>query len=184
MRVGIDVDDVLLDTLGSAWLPTFNDITDSHITKEDITDWDLTQFIAPKYHKIIYDILFLDMMWEKVKPINDSQKYLKMLNDDKDIELYIVSATSPLTPNTKWQKFFSYFPFIDPNQVILIYDKGLLNLDIMVDDNYNNLRANDILFTQPHNKGHNEICRLDNWKEIYEYIKEIINDNNSKICKD
>lgn len=172
MRIGIDVDDVLLDTLGSAWLPTFNEKTNSNIQKTDIIEWDISKFIDPKYHEYIYELLYSPEMWEKVKPVNDSQKYLKMLNEDKDIELYIVSATSPLTPNTKWQKFFSYFPFINQNQMILIYDKGLLDLDLMVDDNYNNLRIFDILFAQPHNENHSRLYRLDNWKDIYNEIME------------
>lgn len=176
MRVGIDVDDVLLDTLNSAWLPTFNRMTNNNLKPTDITDWNITKFIDPKHHKLIYDILNMSRTWEMVEPIKGSQEYLKKINDDKDIELFIVSATSTLTPNTKWEKFFEYFSFIDPKQVILIHNKELLKLDLLVDDNPNNLQVYDILFSQPHNNNYDWVSeglyKVNNWKEVYDIIQE------------
>lgn len=176
MKIGIDVDDVLLDTLNSAWLPTFNYLTDQNIKIQDITDWDITKFIDKEYHEVIYQVLNLKRTWKQVKPIEDSQKYLKLLNDDNEIELFIVSATSPLTPNTKWEKFFEYFPFINPKQVILIHNKELLKLDLLVDDNPNNLQTYDILFAQPHNSNYDWISeglyKVGDWKSIYNIIME------------
>ena len=179
MKIGIDVDDVLLDTLATAWLPTFNDKTGLDIKPTDITEWNITKFVPEEYHKLIYELLNAEELWDHVRPIPEAQKYLKKLNDDPDIELFIVSATSVSTTRRKWEKFFEYFPFIKPEQIILMFDKKNLPEDmLMVDDKLDNLRYWDMLFTRPHNLECDRtnpfmmhcVFRVDTWKDVYANI--------------
>jgi len=184
LKVGIDVDDVLLNTLETAWLPEFNELMGFNIKPTDITEWDISKFVPTMYKRAIYDVLALDSTWDRVQPVRDSRKYLKKLNDNPNVELYIISATSILTTQHKWDKFFEYYPFIDPKQVITMFNKQLLPPDmLLVDDNCDNLQMWGILFARPHNK----ICidtprfrqlhlfRLDSWERVYNNIIERIN---------
>ena len=107
LRVGIDVDDVLLNTLETAWLPEFNELMGLNIKPTDITDWDISKFVPTMYKRAIYDVLGLDSTWDRVQPVRDSRKYLKKLNDNPNVELYIISATSILTTQHKSIKEFN-----------------------------------------------------------------------------
>jgi 5'(3')-deoxyribonucleotidase len=184
LKVGIDVDDVLLNTLATAWLPEFNDIMNMNIKPSDITEWDIAKFVPNIYNKAIYDVLGLNSTWDRVEPVKDSQEYLRRLNNNKNIELYIISATSVLTTNRKWEKFFEYYPFIDPKQVVTMFNKQLLPKDmLMVDDKFDNLKMWDILFACPHNKNcvdmprfrQLHLFRCNSWSQVYENIIERIN---------
>lgn len=190
IKVGVDVDDVLLDTLATAWLPVYNERYNDNLKPEDITEWDMSKFVSPEHKSDIYDVLKEPETWNKIQPVKFSQKYLKMLNEDNNIELYIVSATFPLTPNEKWERFIHFFPFIDPKNIIRIYNKSLLNIDVMIDDNADNLKSGDILYNQPHNQSINDekngFYRVYDWMDVYENIQFVLpfrkerknNDNN------
>lgn len=179
MKIGVDVDDVLLNTLETAWLPMFNNRTGLNIQATDITEWNITKFIPAEYHKLIYELLNTDELWDMVQPMHLAQLYLEELNNCSFIELYIISATSVLTTKRKWEKFFEYFPFILTEQVILMFNKRLLPQDmIMIDDKIANIKRGDILFTRPHNLDcdeaysleSSEVIRANDWNEVYENI--------------
>lgn len=170
-KIGVDVDDVLLDTLPT-WLDFFNNATNCNIKPNDITDWDITKFVPDEYKNDIYKPLFDPEMWKQVKPIKDSQKYLKEINDLNNVELYIVSATNPFVPKEKWEMFFKYFPFIDTKQLVTTYNKQLLRLFTLIDDKTDNLDDGDILFNRPHNKYDKYPIRTDSWLEIRNIIKK------------
>lgn len=182
MKIGVDIDDVLLDTLES-WLGAFNHLTGCNLRKFEVKDWDITKFIPPRYHNYIYGILFMPSIWKDVEPIKGAQRALEKLNEEHDV--YIISASSVYTVLSKWEKFEELFPFINiEKQVILCSDKKLINVDVMIDDKYENLKKGDIVFTQPYNEQFDNekdgIIRCDDWKDICEYlnidIKEKEND--------
>jgi 5'(3')-deoxyribonucleotidase len=175
MKIGVDVDEVLLNTLQTGWIPMINEMTgmDVNLRPEDITEWDITKFLPKRYHKFIYDILMLGSMWKKVEPIWDSIDVLKEMNNDYNLDLYIVSSTDVFTPKQKWEQFLKFYPFIDRQQIIRIHNKKLLDLDYLIDDNPANLKDGDIVFTQPHNEwlDNDNIFRVDNLQDAYDIIK-------------
>lgn len=79
------------------------------------------------------------------------------------------------------------FPFINPNNIIFLGNKSVLNCDIKIDDRIDNLDGakTKILFTAWHNKNiskdelnNKKIKRANNWKEIENiFLKEGININ-------
>ena len=87
--------------------------------------------------------------------------------------------------NTHWKnvKFkikhvlLKYFDFIPWRNVIITSYKQMLKADYLIDDAVHNLRGGEykkLLFNKPHNAKFNaagtDIVRVDNWKEIYNYI--------------
>ena len=96
---------------------------------------------------------------------------MKELN--KKYNLFIVSAAMEF-PNSlpeKYEWLAEYFPFISWKQIVFCGSKTVIRGDIMIDDHYKNLdhfAGQAILFTQPHNFGHDDRghTRVDSWNEI------------------
>ena len=96
---------------------------------------------------------------------------LKMLNEKYDV--FIVSAAMEF-PNSlpeKYEWLAEHFPFIGWQQITFCGSKSIIQGDIMIDDHYKNLdnfKGQTILFTQPHNDGHNDKghTRVRAWNDI------------------
>lgn len=108
----------------------------------------------------------------RLAPImNDCVEIVKSLNEK--YELFIVSAAmefpSSLVEKHAW--LAEHFPFITWQQIVFCGSKTVVQGDIMIDDHYKNLdhfKGRTILFTQPHNVGHDDKghTRVQSWKEI------------------
>ena len=96
---------------------------------------------------------------------------LKELNDK--YELFIVSAAMEF-PNSlpeKYEWLAEHFPFIKWQQIVFCGSKNVVQGDIMIDDHYKNLdnfKGQAILFTQPHNEGHDDKghTRVNSWNDV------------------
>lgn len=107
--------------------------------------------------------------------MEDSIESVKLLNDKYD--LFIVSAAMEfphsLPEKLEWLK--EYFPFLTWQQFVFCGSKTVIQGDIMIDDHYKNLDhfpGRTILFTQPHNYGHDDKQheRVFSWKEVLEKL--------------
>lgn len=96
---------------------------------------------------------------------------LKKLNEKYDV--FIVSAAmefpNSLPEKYRWLK--EHFPFITWQQIVFCGSKTIVHGDIMIDDHYKNLdnfTGQTILFTQPHNDGHDDKghTRVKTWSDI------------------
>lgn len=178
--IGVDIDDVLWD-LVAAWLNRHNEINDDNVVPEDIKSWNIYQYITKGSKDMFFYILEQSDFWETVKPKEGAQHYLKSLVDE-GYDIYIITASNYKTVHKKIDKFLELFPFIRKDQIIISYKKGLIDVDVMIDDNPANLcDFNDevykIIFDAPHNRWCNEsginATRCVNWEEVYSYIKNI-----------
>jgi len=96
---------------------------------------------------------------------------LRQLNGQ--YEVYIVSAAMEF-PNSlpeKLEWLGIHFPFISWQQIAFCGSKNVIQGDIMIDEHFKNLdnfNGQTILFTQPHNDGHDDRghTRVTGWMEI------------------
>ncbi|MES2847437.1 MAG: 5'(3')-deoxyribonucleotidase [Bacteroidota bacterium] len=103
--------------------------------------------------------------------MNGCVEVMKKLNENFDV--FIVSAAmefpGSLPEKHDWLK--EHFPFITWQQIVFCGSKTVIKGDIMIDDHYKNLdnfTGQTILFTQPHNDGHDDRGhkRVHTWKDI------------------
>jgi 5'(3')-deoxyribonucleotidase len=96
---------------------------------------------------------------------------MKQLNEKYDV--FIVSAAmefpNSLPEKYRWLK--EHFYFITWQQIVLCGSKTIVHGDIMIDDHYKNLdnfKGQTILFTQPHNDGHDDKghTRVRTWDDV------------------
>lgn len=175
--IGVDLDDVLWDFVG-AWIERYNEIVGTNLTKEDIKSWDVTRYIQEGTEGILNYIPEQYDFWETVEPIRNSYQYLWELMKD-GYNIYIITASHYSNLREKMTHFYSLFPFIKEDQVVIIHRKQMMDLDVLIDDKPGNLEdANylKVLFDRPHNGEYDEskihAKRVKSWPEIYEYIKQ------------
>ena len=175
--IGVDLDDVLWDLM-STWISRYNDMVDDNLTVEDIKSWDVAQYIKRGTEGILNYIPQQNDFWEDVEPIPDSKECLQQLIKDGYL-IYVVTASSHTNLKEKMSRFYSLFPFIEEEHVVIIHRKQMMDLDMLIDDKPGNLEdANylKVLFDRPHNRSIDEnkisAVRLKTWSEIYKYIKQ------------
>lgn len=180
LTIFVDMDDVLTDLL-TPWLHRLNKISSYTHTSEDINVWDMRKHYPDVSPAILYGMLDDWYFWENVKPIEGAYTYLKKIVEDGH-NVKIATASSPHSFYEKVTKcLLKHFDFIPSKDVICINDKSLLRGDVLIDDYHENLRKFQgvrILKNAPYNKDCDDVCyhfRADNWKIIYEIVKELSN---------
>lgn len=103
--------------------------------------------------------------------MEDAVDTVRDLNEQYNI--YIVSAAMefPGSLSEKYAWLKEHFPFLSWHQFVFCGSKSVIQGDIMIDDHFKNLdnfNGQTLLFTQPHNEGHDNRghTRVAGWKEI------------------
>jgi 5'(3')-deoxyribonucleotidase len=101
----------------------------------------------------------------------DSQRVLKLLNDNYEIIVVSMATEFPVCLTDKQLWLNDNFPFISWKQVVFCGNKSLIPADLMIDDhlkNLDNFNGQTLLFTQPHNMILKDTPhqRVDSWAEI------------------
>ena len=174
-RIGIDQDGVMLDLL-EGWLDWYNHIWDDNLTKEDITEWDISNFVKPGCGKRVFDILNRSSLYKTLKPIPNSESAIEQLSLMGHELFMVTSATHSQSPfNAKFDMCEKYFPCISYKKRMFVGDKSGFLGDILIDDGIHNLEGftgMGILFDAPHNQSNNKFYRVKGWKEILELAQK------------
>ncbi len=168
MTLFVDMDEVIADTY-MAHIEIYNRDFDGCLTAEDCMGSEVWQNVVVAHQQSIRNHARTRGFFRELKPIDDSQKVLKLLMDK--YEVYIASAATQF-PNSLEEKsdwLDEHFPFIPWQKRILCGDKHILKGDILIDDRSYNLENFDgraLLFTSPHNVNTNGFERVNNWHEV------------------
>lgn len=100
-----------------------------------------------------------------------------VLELSENFDVYIVSAAMefPQSLIEKYEWLQEHFSFISWKNIILCGDKSIIGTDYMIDDHVRNLdtfKGTTLMFTAGHNVGVSHHRRVNNWKEIIEFLKE------------
>lgn len=178
LTILVDMDDTI-EYLLRDWLAWLNDRHGTHVTEDDIHDYDLTKAFPGLTPDQVYAPLYFHDLWEHLTPVPGASKALEMLQEDGH-EIYIVTSSNFSTIKTKIAYILHrYFPFIDDDHVIIARKKQMIRGDVLIDDAPHNLVGGEYLKIMPtaaHNRDFDAesagIIRAENWAEIYETISE------------
>lgn len=174
--IGIDLDGVLRDLhtpICKRWFAK----TGIEKTPEDIYNWDWYTYLEGEKAGLSREEFVrwyrnIPQIYLEAALIFESEKYVPMLAEKHDLIL----ATAQLTPiarrgSLEWVEHFF------PNCFKAIFigeDKGLLELDVLIDDYWRNLNLSytwaGILFDQPWNRHVTGYRRVKSWREIAEIL--------------
>lgn len=100
---------------------------------------------------------------------------LAKLNEEYDVFIVSAAMEFPGSLPEKYEWLQEHFPFITWQQIVFCGSKSVVQGDIMIDDHFKNLdhfKGQTILFTQPHNDGHDDRGhrRVNSWPEVLKIL--------------
>lgn len=185
IRIGIDVDNVIID-FSKQFVEEFNRITGKNITRDDITEWDITELFNDIYDDIDKDlvdnILRSKNMVMGVPYKEFSRETLINMHENKNVDIVIITALHDELTEYRKLWFESEFPGLDYE---LHFEKNKSNvhlnnpIDYMIDDGLHNLddlskyipEENCICIEEPYNNTSKYIT-VKTLKDAYDYILE------------
>lgn len=151
-KVGLDLDSCL-NNLEVRWLELYNHDYKDNLTPADLLTWNTYEHVKPECGKKIYDYLLYPHLFRDLKPKPFTQEVVKWLI--QYVDLYIVTAYHWQTCKDKVLFLQEHFPCIPVENVIFLNNKGLINLDYLVDDGPHNAEAFtgiSVLMDMPYNQ--------------------------------
>lgn len=171
LTILFDADDVVEDLCGR-WVSFVNQCYGTHVSPEDITDWNIGSFFPTLTRDQVYGVLTSPEMWRGIEPIPGAAETLGRFRDEGH-QLYMVTATDYRTPPDKFERIFEFIPWLDWKHVIVTSNKQLVKGDVLIDDGPHNLVGGDymkLLFDRPHNRNFDAkasgVIRMKTWEEI------------------
>lgn len=163
-KVFCDLDEVLWDLLPH-WIEYNNQLHEIYSSNYDLLStnyfiydtWEFQNKFSSQHTKDnFFRILDSSIFWQSIKTTPNRIATLNELNNNSDIDLYIVTSTD-WRHGSKIDRFVKLFPFIKNNQIILCHDKWVLDGDIWIDDKPETLekcskKGNVIKVSKPYNE--------------------------------
>lgn len=138
MTIICDLDDVLWD-LVIPWILYYNNKYNDTIKYEDLVEYNLNNIPQITDKDKFFNVLEQDEFYDFMKKIQDKKvidKNNKLIYNIKKygFEFYVATSSMPNHSDKKISTFLSLYPTINPNEVIIIENKSLLNGDVFIDD--------------------------------------------------
>lgn len=173
----VDVDEVVADLLGT-WLHRYNVKYDDRLAREDITEWDLTEFVKPECGDKIYEFLGDYFIYDDVPPIPGALRGVEKLRSLGRVVFVSSANAATMAAKVHWLERWGLLED-DPRHSNLVYahDKSLVRGDILIDDGPHNVGAfpgETILFDQYHNRSHAHPRRARDWDSVCWYVGELL----------
>ena len=179
MRIGIDVDDVLNNSLENC-LNLLNTEVGSSYTINDFTQWDVEKCIDTHHATKLNKLFASSRIWTTMLPSPDAQSFVSGLLHNHH-EIYFVTASEPITHHIKSKWLKKMYPQVNELNHIFTYKKHLLQLDVLIDDNPAMLKdslAHRILVNRPWNADARETFyedRVNSLIDANEIIERLVN---------
>ncbi len=178
MVIVFDMDDVLVDLI-EPWVQELNSKYGTHVSWNDITQWDMKIAFPTLTWEQIFSVLYEPEFWDKVQPYKEALEYLPKFY--KKHKIYIATAAHTKTIDAKINRcLYKHFPFLTEDNIIMIRDKSLLCCDWIIDDNPENLLLSPgqtICIDKPWNRSYENRkqtyyeYRVNNLKDVYNIIE-------------
>lgn len=179
LKIAIDFDETLFPTLDKV-IEVYNKRHNTNLELSQVITYNLDECLDQGIANELLEIFCEKEVYDNLQPYKGAVKTIKTLIEQGH-EIYIATATN--ITNLEWKEDLlqRYFPFIPKNNLIRIYNKQLLNVDVLVEDKMDNLTqtfADRVCFDQPWNRDKEKdyvysISRIHHWGEIINIINEI-----------
>lgn len=183
LRIGLDVDDVLLDLVGT-WLDDYNIVWHDNLQKRDITAWEFWQFTKATCGKRIYEFLTPEI-YRRVAAFEGAKEFTESIRAMGHNITYVTSCGSdPLLIDTiadaKSACLAREGVSKKGDAFIPASDKSFAPVDLLIDDGLHNIKdfttyhpGMGILFTAHWNVTDQSYPRADTYDDALALIESL-----------
>lgn len=179
MIICCDIDNTIND-LTAKTIALYNARSGKSIKMPNVTTYNFYDCLSKEDADGIIALFKEKKLWDSLKPLPHSQESLKKLINQGH-RIFLATATDPINFEWKCEWLSRYFSFIPIDNVIRIMDKGLLKIDVMVDDHLSNLTSNfceRVCLDYPWNRAPGkdfayDIKRASSWNDVVNIINNI-----------
>lgn len=178
MRIGIDLDGVVFDTIGEL-IRLYNLEYDDNLQREDIKSWETARFV--KCGEEIYRYFRDPDFYANLPLMEGALEVMGRL--DKSHELVLVSDTPVVAMVNRSRQLARVFPaerfrFMQEKNIIYTARKDLVEVDVLLDDKPENIedfqktgKGRAVVFDWAYNRHLGNYQRVNNWWEFEELIQ-------------
>jgi 5'-nucleotidase len=174
--IACDIDGVLAQ-LHVAWYTKYNRDYNDNLQPEDVTAWNLHEFVKPECGLKIYDYLKDPSIYDDVPPYEDALEAILYLKSQGYRVIYPTS--SPTESSGRKFKWLRQYGFIESQRdYVEVQDKSLIRADVLIDDyqvNLDTFVGKKILKARTWNvkyKYNIDYLFAENWEDVKRYCDE------------
>jgi 5'(3')-deoxyribonucleotidase len=135
ITIAIDVDDTVSELVPN-WLRIYNKDFNDNLKKEDIVDWNISQFVKPEAKGMIYNYIRKPRVFRTAKPMENALLIIDKLREKAQRIIY-VTANDGAGAKLPW--LFKHGFIHTSEDFVVAYDKSLIRADILIDDKPENV---------------------------------------------
>jgi 5'-nucleotidase len=174
MDILLDLDDTCSQTL-NAWVSLYNYEYNDNLKIEQITAWDIHNFVKEECGKKVYDLLATPEFFRHLPIFPDCARVVQKLHDAGNRVMIATSVphNSPTAFYDKVNWVREHFPFLNKNDFFGAHEKYKIKGDLLIDDGAHNISAfpkYTCIFDKFHNQGTGATWRVSSWKEFEEKV--------------
>ena len=168
MRIAIDMDEVIADSL-SKHLRVYNQAFDAHLTHGDLVGRSLEDAVPSSQREATCQLVLEPGFFADLDEIEGSRRVVRQLAERYEVFIASAAMEVPTSFADKYAWLRERFPFIPPSHLVFCGDKGVLDVDYLIDDtsrHFERFRGTPILFGATHNRGEGRFRRVESWEEV------------------
>jgi 5'-nucleotidase len=174
LRIAIDMDEVIADTLGHV-VRTYNETFGESLTLADLEHRRLDELVPPGRREALSRLVLAPGFFRSIPVIPGSQEVVRALAARHEVFIATAAMEVPTSFADKFEWLDEHFPFIPPSHRVFCGDKGVLEVDYLIDDTprqFSRFRGTPVLFSAPHNREETRFFRVSSWEDVRRLLLE------------
>lgn len=167
MRIAVDMDEVLADTLAKE-LKVYNQLFKTDFSRKDL-EGTTFEALVPGRDQAIQDYLNEESFFSDLDVMPGAQRVVKVLMEAHEVFVTTAAMEFPASFHAKFTWLKQHFPFIPADSIVFCGSKSIIKADYLIDDNIKHFQDFDgkgILFSAPHNLHLEYRDRVSSWDEV------------------
>ncbi len=168
LRIAIDMDEVIADTLG-AHLRAYNAAFGESLTRTDLGGRNLAEVVPEERVERTEELVLAPGFFRDIPVMPGSQEVVRALAARYEVFVASAAMEVPTSFADKFAWLEEHFPFIPPSHLVFCGDKGVLDVDYLIDDSprqFARLRGTPVLFSARHNREETRYLRVSSWADV------------------
>ena len=164
-RVAIDMDEVIADSLAKH-LRVYNLAFGAALGLEGRS---IEEVVPSEHAPALDDLIREPGFFADLEEIPGSRHAVRALSEHYEVFVASAAMEVPTSFAAKFNWLRERFPFVPPSHIVFCGDKGVLDVDYLIDDtprHFERFRGTPILFSAPHNRHELRYRRVDGWEDV------------------